>query len=208
MIVEGEPRLRAPLPAPDLPEGRWLATLPSPLAFARAAGNAVSAQTMAASVLAPQIEAYASAGCALVVLSDPFLAREGGVEEGLAAIGELPSGVPLALQLPFGDAAPLLEALADAPVSAIGVDFYSTSLDAIEDGYPKEIVAGVVDSRSSAMEDPEEIAGFVEALSQRHPAGIAVSVNGDLQFVPETIAREKLARLGRASVALKEGALA
>ncbi len=201
VLVEGEPLLRAPLSPPDLP-GPWLGTLPSPLAFARAAQGVVSAEKLAANVLAPQIEAWSSAE--LIVLSEPFVAREGGVDELVHALGELPASVPLALQLPFGDAAAVLPALADAPVAAVGVDFYATSLDAVPQSYPKEIVAGVVDARSSALESPDEIARFAEELAAREPAGLSLAPNGDLQFVPEPIAREKLARLGRSSSALAE----
>ena len=206
VLVEGDPRLHDPLPGPDLPSGRWVATLPSPLAFARAAHNGATAQVLAANVLAPQIDAYAEAGCALVVLSDPFLAREDGAGELAAALAELPDKVTYVLQLPFGDAGPLLSELAHAPVEGIGIDFYSTSLDAIPAGYPKEVVAGVIDARSSALEDPSEIGRFVDVLSAKEPAGISLSVNGDLQFVPEAIAREKIARLGRATATLAEAA--
>jgi 5-methyltetrahydropteroyltriglutamate--homocysteine methyltransferase len=203
VLVEGDPRLRDPLPAPDLP-GEWLGTLPSPLAFARAAQDAVSAETLAANVLAPQIEAWARAGAALIVLSEPFVAREGGVDELVRALGELPQSVPLALQLPFADAGPVLPALAGAPITAVGVDFYSTSVGAVPHGYSKEILAGVLDARSSALESPEEIARFAAELSSREPAGLSLVPNGDLQFVPEPIAREKLARLGRSRTALAE----
>lgn len=203
VLVDGEPRLQDPVPAPDLPAGSWLATLPSPLAFARATGGEAAPQALAANVLAPQIEAYAQAGCALVVLADPFVAREGGIQELLFSLGELPQ-TPLALQLPFGDAEPVLAQLAEAPVAAIGVDFYATRVDAVPEEYPKEIMAGVVDSRSSALDSPTEIAGFVEQLAERKPAGLSLSVNGDLQFVPEPIAREKIARLGRSQTALQE----
>lgn len=204
VLVDGEPRLQDPVPAPDLPAGSWLATLPSPLAFARATGGEAAPQALAANVLAPQIEAYAQAGCALVVLADPFVAREGGIQELLFSLGELPQQTPLALQLPFGDAEPVLAQLAEAPVAAIGVDFYATRVDAVPEEYPKEIMAGVVDSRSSALDSPTEIAGFVEQLAERKPAGLSLSVNGDLQFVPEPIAREKIARLGRSQTALQE----
>jgi len=202
VLVDGEPHLRAPLPAPDLPAGEWLGTLPSPLAFARAARDEVSAEKLAANVLAPQIEAWA--GAALIVLSEPFLARDEGVGELIRALAELPESVPLALQLPFGDVSPVLAALAEAPVAAIGVDFYSTSLDAVPQAYPKEILAGVVDARSSALESTEEIARFAEELAGRSPMGVSLTPNGDLQFVPEPIAREKLARLGRAATGLAE----
>jgi 5-methyltetrahydropteroyltriglutamate--homocysteine methyltransferase len=204
VLVDGEPHLRDAVPAPELPPGRWLATLPSPLAFARAAASEASAQALAANVLAPQIDAYSKAGCALVVLVDPFVTREGGGDELLSSLSELPQQTPLALQLPFGDAKPVLAQLAEAPVGSIGIDFYATSLDSVPEGYPKEIMAGVVDSRSSALESPTEIAGFAEQLSQRKPAGLSLSVNGDLQFVPEPIAREKIARLGRSQTTLQE----
>ena len=204
VLVDGEPRLTDPVPAPDLPAGRWLASLPSPYAFSRAAEGAASAKALAANVLAPQIDAYAQEGAALIVLIDPFVARDGNVAELLGALAELPDEVPLALQLPFGDAGPVLADLAEAPVEAIGVDFYSTSLDSVPTDYPKEIMAGVVDSRSSALEDPAEIARFLAELSQRSSAGVSVAPNGDLQFVPEAIAREKIARLGRSQAALEE----
>lgn len=203
VLVDDEPRLAASLPAPDFPAGEWVGTLPSPLAFARAARGEVSAEKLAASVLTPQIEAWASAGAALIVLSEPFAAREGGVDELLRALAELPAG-PLALQLPFADASSILPALAEARVSAIGIDFYSTSLEALPRGYPKEILAGVLDARSSALETPGELARFAEDLLAREPAGVALTPNGDLQFVPEPIAREKLVRLGQASAGLAE----
>jgi 5-methyltetrahydropteroyltriglutamate--homocysteine methyltransferase len=205
VLVEGRPRLREHLPAPGFEEG-WLGTLPSPVAFARAAGDAASAQALAADVLAPQIEAWAEAGAELIVLSEPFAAREGAVDELAKALGELSASVPLALWLPFGDAGPVLEPLAAAPVAAVGIDFYATSLDAVPEGYPKEILAGVLDARSSALESPEEIARLAEALLGRKPVGLSLVPNGDLQFVPEPIAREKLARLGRSRAALAEAA--
>jgi 5-methyltetrahydropteroyltriglutamate--homocysteine methyltransferase len=204
LVVDGEPRLREPIPAPDLPAGRWLATLPSPVAFAHAANGGLSAQGVAASVLSPQIEAYEASGCALIIFVEPFLAGELDVREAVLALSELPDRIPLALQLPFMDAAVVLEGLANAPVAAIGVDFYATRLDSVPEEYPKEIMAGVIDSRSSALESPTEIAGFIAQLAELKPAGVSLSVNGDLQFVPEPIAREKVARLGRSQIALKE----
>jgi 5-methyltetrahydropteroyltriglutamate--homocysteine methyltransferase len=204
VLVDGEPLLRTPLSPPDLPPGRWVGTLPSPYAFARATDGRVSAEALAAKVLAPQIEAWAEGGCALVVLSEPFLARAGEAGEAVAALTTLPDSVPLALQLVFGDASPLLDELAEAPVAAVGVDFYLTPADALPEDYPKEVLAGVVDARSSALEDPDVIARFVDQLMARRPAGISLVPNGDLQFVSEKIAREKLVRLGRARQTIGE----
>jgi 5-methyltetrahydropteroyltriglutamate--homocysteine methyltransferase len=206
LLVEGEPRLRDPIPSPDLSAGRWLATLPSPTALAHATGGEASPRALAAGVLAPQIESYARDGCALVVLSDPFLLRGGSAGDLIESLAELPSAVPVALQLPFGDAGPRLDELSEAPVAAVGVDFYATSLDSVPEDYPKEIVAGIVDSRSSAVEAPAEIGRFVDQLLERKPAGVSLSVNGDLQFVPEPIASRKIAALGEARRALAEAA--
>jgi 5-methyltetrahydropteroyltriglutamate--homocysteine methyltransferase len=203
VLVDGKPRLTEPLPAPDLPAGRWVATLPSPTAFVRAADGA-DVRSLAADVLAPQIEAYAEAG--LVVLADPFLTREGRVSALVQALAELPDRVPLALWLPFGDASSVLGELAEAPVSAVGVDFYLTPLDALANDYPKEILAGVIDARSSRVEDPAEIRRFVEQLLERKPAEISLIPNGDLQFVSEPIARQKLASLGGARAPMERAA--
>jgi 5-methyltetrahydropteroyltriglutamate--homocysteine methyltransferase len=206
VLVEGKPRLTEPLPAPELPEGRWLATLPSPTAFARAADGGVEPRAVAADLLAPQIEAYAQAGCALVALSDPFVAHEGGAAELVGALAELPQSVPLSVNLPFSDASSVLAELADAPIASVGVDFYLTPLDAVPENYPKEIMAGIVDARSSVVEDPSELARFVGELGLRKPAELSLIPNGDLQFVSEPIARQKIARLGGARQPLEEAA--
>ncbi len=204
VLVEGTPRLEDPLPAPRLPSGRWLGTLPSPLAFSFATGRSASPQELAANVLAPQIEAYAAAGCALVVLVEPFLARQGGGRDLRAGLAELPTSVPLALHLVFGNAADVIDDTISLPVDAVGVDFYATSLESIPNDFPKEILAGVVDVRSSAIEDAAQIARFVGALAERDPAGVSLVPNGDLQFVPEPIARRKLSVLGAGRVRLGE----
>jgi 5-methyltetrahydropteroyltriglutamate--homocysteine methyltransferase len=208
LLVEGEPRLGEPLAPPDLP-GAWLATLPSPFSFARAASGAASANVLARDVLGPQIDAWAAAGCTLVVLDEPFLAAEPeGVDELADALALLPHALPLHLRLPFADAGPLLPRLAELPVDGIGIDFYATSLEDVPADLPRTVLAGVVDARGSALEEPDEIRRFVDELRERRPAGIALVPNGDLQFVPETIARRKLSVLGRAAALVREEAVA
>jgi 5-methyltetrahydropteroyltriglutamate--homocysteine methyltransferase len=209
VLVDSGPKLQRPLTAPKLPSGRWLATLPSPYSFSRAAEREVSAETLAANVLAPQIEAYAEAGCALVVLAEPFLAREAsGLPALLAALAELPRPVPMALQLPFGDAAPLLPELADAGLGGIGVDFYATAVAAVPEGLETTLLAGVVDARSSKPEDATELVEFADSLAARVAGEIVLVPNGDLQFVSEPVAREKVLALGRAKSATAKEAVA
>jgi 5-methyltetrahydropteroyltriglutamate--homocysteine methyltransferase len=206
LIVSGTPRLREPIPAPSLPAGRWVGTLPSPYALTRAADGATGAQELAGSVLAPQIEAWAAAGAGLVVLDEPFLPREPeGLPELAKAVQELPATCPLVLRLVFGDAAPLLPGLLELPFAGVGVDFYATSLEALPERIEGTLLAGVADVRSSALEDPQLLARFSESLAERAQQ-VLLAPNGDLQFVPEPIAREKVARLGAAATALREAA--
>jgi 5-methyltetrahydropteroyltriglutamate--homocysteine methyltransferase len=195
LATSGEPRLRAPLDerfVAPLP-GPRIVTLPSPYALAR--GTGIPAKVIAAGVLKPQLDAL---DAELVVLSEPFLAREdpGGLDELREALDALAGGPPLVLQVTFGDARELLEnGLAELPVEGIGVDFYATHATDLPQGFDKLLLAGVVDARSSALEDPQEIAGFVERLGVER---VALVPNGDLQYVSEPIARQKLARLGAA----------
>jgi 5-methyltetrahydropteroyltriglutamate--homocysteine methyltransferase len=88
----------------------------------------------------------------------------------------------------------------------VGVDFYRTQLEAVPAEFPKVVLAGVVDAASSQLEDPSELAAFVQRLRARRPAGLVLTPNGDLEHVPEAIAREKLRRLGAAAAALREAA--
>jgi len=183
----------APLPAPRL------VTLPSP--FALAQGTGVEPKTVAEGVLKPQID---STDAELVVLEEPFLARAERAD--LSGVGEalekLAGGPKLALWLTFGDAGPLFEqGLADLPVDAIGVDFYATRVDAIPEGFDKLLLAGVLDARSSVPEDPAEIASFVPQLHERGVKEVALVPNGDLQYVSEPVARDKVERLGNAKEA-------
>ena len=203
----GAPRLRRPLGeryVPPLPGAR-LVTLPSPFALAR--GTRFSPRDVAEGVLRPQLEAL---DAELVVLSEPFLAHEErpDVERLAEALDLLADGKELVLQLPFADAGPLLAALSELPVAGLGVDFYATALDSVPPGFDKLVLAGVVDARSSRVEDPRELASFAGRLRARVGGDLALVPNGDLQFVAEPIAREKVARLGRAKTTPREEAAA
>ena len=185
-------RYVAPVP------GARLVTLPSPFALAK--GTGVTAQTMARHVLRPALDGLEAE---LVVLVEPFLAREEGsdLDDLAEALEALAGGPRLAVWFTFGDARGLLEAgAADLPVEGIGIDFYATHLDDLPEGFPKLLLAGVLDTRSSLLEDPLELAGFAQQLGERAER-IALVPNGDLQYVSEPVAREKLRRLGEARTA-------
>jgi 5-methyltetrahydropteroyltriglutamate--homocysteine methyltransferase len=124
-----------------------------------------------------------------------------GLSEALEALA---SPLPIALQLPFGDAGHVLGELLELPIDAIGVDFYATGVRALPRPFPKTLLAGVVDARNSLLEEPEELAEFGRSLlREMEGPELHLVPNGDLQFVPEKIAREKVLRLGATARILK-----
>jgi 5-methyltetrahydropteroyltriglutamate--homocysteine methyltransferase len=191
-------RYLQPVPGPKV------VTLPSPYALSE--GTGVSATAIAENVLKPVVD---SLDAELVVLAEPFLGREKASPAVLAEpLEKLAGGPKLALQLTFCNARePLRNGLAELPVDAIGIDFYATHLDDVPKGFGKLLLAGIVDARSSALEDPRELAEFAERLhNDREVEQVALVPNGDLQFVSERIAQEKLGRLGAAKTATVEAA--
>jgi 5-methyltetrahydropteroyltriglutamate--homocysteine methyltransferase len=210
-VVTGEvPRLVEPLGEPyfrigDLPRGRWVATLPSPHALALSAAGELTPRAVAEGILGPQIRWLAGNGCAMVVLQETALFGDSidiyPLSEALDALG---SPLPVALQLPFGDSGDVLGELVELDVEAIGVDFYATDLEALPRPFPKTLLAGVVDARNSLLEEPEEMAMFGRELLEELDGELHLVPNGDLQFVPEKIARQKVLRLGEAARVLKE----
>lgn len=209
-VTAEAPRLAEPLGEPffsvgKLPLGRWMATLPSPYATAVRAAGEVDPKAIAEGVIAPQIRWLAENGCALVVLQETALFGGGmDLRPVRDAIHALQSTLPLALQLPFGDASDALGELVEIEVDAIGVDFYRTDLKTLPRLFPKALLAGVVDAQNSLLEEPEDLARFGRKILEELDCELHLVPNGDLQFVPEGIAREKIRRLGEAARALRE----
>ena len=209
--VTGEPpKLVEPLGEPyfrigDLPRNRWVATLPSPHALAASAAGELEPRAIAEGVLGPQIRWLAGNGCAMVVLQETALF--GGridVYPLSDALNALQSPLPVALQFPFGDSGDILGEIVELDIEAIGMDFYATDLEALPRPFPKTLLAGVVDARNSLLEEPEQVAKFGRQLLEELDGELHLVPNGDLQFVPEKIAREKVLRLGEAAHILKE----
>jgi 5-methyltetrahydropteroyltriglutamate--homocysteine methyltransferase len=209
--VTGEaPRLVEALAEPyfriaDLPRNRWVATLPSPHALANLAAGEVEPRAVAEGIIGPQIRWLAANGCAMVVLQETAL-FEGWIDVYplSEALDALQSPLPIALQLPFGDSGDILGELVELDVEAIGVDFYATDLEALPRPFPKTLIAGIVDARNSLLEEPEEMVEFGRSLLEELEGELHLVPNGDLQFVPEKIARQKVLRLGEAARVLKE----
>jgi 5-methyltetrahydropteroyltriglutamate--homocysteine methyltransferase len=210
-VTEEVPKLLEPLGEPyfrigELPRNRWVATLPSPYALAASAAGKLEPRAVAEGVLGPQIGWLAENDCAMVVLQETALfGSRIDVYPLSDALDALQSPLPVALQLPFGDSGDVLGELVELDVAAIGVDFYSTDLEALPRPFPKTLLAGVVDARNSLLEEPEQLAGFGRQLLAELGHELHLVPNGNLEFVPEKIARQKVLRLGEAAKVLKEG---
>jgi 5-methyltetrahydropteroyltriglutamate--homocysteine methyltransferase len=208
------PRLVEPLAEPffrigELPRNRWVATLPSPHALTEWAAGEIEPRAVTEGILGPQIRWLAGNGCAYIMLQETALFGRSSDLYGLSeALESLASPLPLALQLPFGNAGDVLGELLELRIDAIGVDFYATDVAALPRPFPKTLLAGVVDARNSLLEEPEELAEFGRSLLEYMNEGTQLHLvpNGDLQFVPERIAREKVLRLGAAARILKDAA--
>jgi 5-methyltetrahydropteroyltriglutamate--homocysteine methyltransferase len=209
-VTEEAPKLVEPLGEPyfsigELPRNRWVATLPSPHALAVSAAGELAPRAVAEGILGPQIRWLAQNGCAMVVLQETALFGDRIDVYPLGdALDVLQSPLPIALQLPFGDSGDILGELLELDIEAIGVDFYATDLEALPRPFPKSLLAGVVDARNSLLEEPEQLAKFGRQLLEELDVGLHLVPNGDLQFVPEKIAREKVLRLGEVAQILKE----
>lgn len=213
LVEANRPYLEEPLAEPyfrirDLPRGGWVATLPSPYTLAVSASGEIEPKAVAEEVIGPQIRCLSDNGCAMVVLQEILpLDHSVDVRSLNGAIRALESPVPLALQLPFKDAGSLLSDLMETEVEAIGIDFYSTDVAALPRPFPKTLLAGVIDARNSLLEDPEAVAEFGRRLIEMVGGELHLVPNGDLQFVPERIACEKVKRLGSAARILRDTAI-
>ena len=182
--------------------GPRLVTLPSP--FALAHGTDVTPKAMAEGILKPQLDAI---DADLVVFEEPYLAREespdlGAVEEALRVrrAGKLALAHVCEREARSG-------ARRRGPVRRCDRDRLLRNRGDRPTGESRQgSSGGVLDAGEPVLEEPREIAAFVETLRERGVEEIALLPNGDLQYVSEQVAREKVARLGRAKTATSEAA--
>lgn len=192
-----------------------VATLPSPLLFSRVAlargdRNALMRE-LAVHVLRPLAERLVREGYGLIQLQEPWLTFHGieksewtQFEESLRAITE-GLGAETILHTYFGDAARWADRLRELPVSAVGIDFLETDVEALGSNWKVGVLAGCLDGRNSLVESSDAIVEFVRRLAGGlAPPAIHLSSNCDLEFLPWTVAREKVMRLGEAACRLKE----
>jgi len=106
----------------------------------------------------------------------------------------------------FGDASPYLPELLDLiPTDDIGFDLTQTD-DSSLSATGKGIIAGIVDSRTTYLEDVPSLASRVESVHDRSGAmTISLSPSADLRYIPRVCADVKLELLGRLRARVRKG---
>ncbi len=213
--------LRATLPAPlarDPASARLL--LPGPYTFAEVLDNR-SGETAPALVhrlgrlLAEELRELAAGGYRTFVLSEPMLVVRAPSGPSAASLEEayrsIHAAVPSASVLlwTYGadvrEALPLLERL---PVTAVGFDLTETEIDRLPEGTGGPALGlGVVDPRTTLVEEPGEIARVVRSVvARRRPSSVWLGPGAPLEWLPVEDAERKLASLAEAARLLAGGA--
>jgi methionine synthase II (cobalamin-independent) len=190
-------------------------TLPSPFMFSRAGRTDRDRNRLmidlVEQVLRPVAEAGLSAGAKLIHLEEPWLAYHGiesqawgPLREALATLHR-DLAVTLVFHVYFGDAAPYIEELRRLPVDVIGIDLIETDIGALEGGWDKGLLAGVIDGRQSIVERTNDLVEVARHIADTvRPRDLYLSSNSELAFLPAGVAAQKVQRLGDAVQKVKE----
>lgn len=203
-------------PATRAEPARGGVILPGPYTFAGLLENR-SGETDEALVhrlgrlLAEEIRELVGLGFATVQFTEPLLVDRppsGALAEAVvAAYRSVRTSAGTATVLVWtygGDAIPVFSLLDRLPVSAVGVDLAETDWESIPPSDERRgIGLGVIDPRTTLVEDPVEVARIVRALhDRRRPTAIYLGPGGPLDLLPWEPATRKLHLLPAARQAL------
>jgi 5-methyltetrahydropteroyltriglutamate--homocysteine methyltransferase len=195
--------------------------LPDPLTFAELAedrhyGSKEKLQFAYSDALRGELRTLSSLGVKYVQFSAPSLVYRlkqrplprGGLSQLGEAVRNALRGVSLRSGFYpfFGDASPYLPELFDSiPTDDVGVDLTQTD-DSLLSSTSKGVIAGLVDSRTTYLEDIESLAARVEDVVERTGTKtLTLAPSADLRYIPRVSADEKLALLGRLRAKLSGG---
>jgi len=202
--------IREHVAAGVLPKKGWKAVLPAPYTFASLVDNKHYEDFNElmfdfARAQREMVRELIGEGCAYVQLDDPSLVyhplRDSSSIKDV--LPEIKNAVELvtrgqyarfSLHTYFEDASPILRDVFDFPVQDIGIDFTETDLKAIS-GWDssKGIALGIVDARSSWMEEPARIAELARSILDKSGAKEAyLCPTTSLKYLPRELADQKV----------------
>lgn len=190
----------------------WKAILPAPYTLTRLSENNFykSEKEMLfkyAEILREEIRSLTKMGFKYVQLSDPALVynpfkdsvSKDTIAEVKTSLETVVKGVTakVCLQTFFGDFTQILPEALDFPVDDLGIDLYETNVKKLK-GYKfdKGVALGLVDARSSLVEDEKELTvvakELVESVYPSKIFDVFICPNCDLEFLPWERAEEKI----------------
>lgn len=207
----------------ELPtDGTAMVILPSPytllmLSHVRGYGDKREAITNLAEVLHAEAEHLASKGVGRIQYDEPAIV----VKESLGSLTQedldlLSRGMDIcgrvkraktSLSTYFGNAGPIIPSLLHLSVDCIGIDCTETSInDIMKHKYSKkELALGLIDSRSTSLESPREIAEKIREIVKRtDPEEIFLTPNTGTEYRGYTHGKNKLEILSETKRILNE----
>ncbi len=212
-VVSGPIEARGPATVRELEVARANSGRPvkgaicGPLTFARLADDRHYRDRevlalAAARGLRAEVAWLAAAGCGLVDVEEPGLARwPEDLRIARRVYEELARGqsARLALHLTMFPADAVAERLGELPVAQVGIDLRSRPTRALERvalSQGQTLVIGVVNARNTKLETADEVARLIDAAARRvGRARIWIAPTTSLEYLPHDVARAKLRAL-------------
>jgi 5-methyltetrahydropteroyltriglutamate--homocysteine methyltransferase len=202
----------------------WKAILPAPYTFVSLSENQYYRDKAEfifkfAEVMNEEIKGLAEAGFSYIQLSDPALVYEQlkpkSIKDKLRLVNDAleiavkGTTTKTCLQTFFGDFSKILPEALDFPVDHLGIDLYETDFEKLKEyDFEKGVALGLVDSRSSLIEEPDELVAvakeIIESISQSNTNEVFICPNCDLDFLPWEKAEEKMKAVNSATERLRE----
>lgn len=184
---------------------RWTFLLPGPYTFARLCKNRYYKDPDDlildfAQVLADEVKSIERYEPSYFQLCEPALVYYPPEKEDLAQIKNAvelittASSVVTGIHTYFGDLSKIYPEILDFNVDSIGVDFYETPLELLDEhSFTKYMGCGCIDARNSSMENVGDIVAFIEKVLDKVKTDyVSVCPNCDLDFLPRSIAEKKV----------------
>ena len=215
-VIKEKPKLKVDEFAHYIPfvgECTQKITLPSPYTFAKLSqdascsfGQTLEAVTELISTVVDYVDSKSNVKA--IQLNEPYAAHF-GLQEGEEYLFEralrevsqkLNADTKLFVHFYFGDGAPLLRRLEekDLRINAFGVDFERTNYEDLPTNTSRDLIAGVVDSENSQIEEASELNKLIDGISRSsNPSILYLTHNADMEFDSVQISEKKIKVLGK-----------
>lgn len=214
-VITDKPKLRVDEFAYYIPfvgENNQKVTLPSPFTFAKLSHDTTHSfghtlETVTELLGAVIDHADSKSSVKAIQLNEPYAVHFGFqkdeeflFEKSLKEISQrLNPNTKLFVHFYFGNGAPLLKRLEekDIRVNAFGVDFERTNYEDLPTNTSRDLIAGVVDSENSQVEEISELNKLIDGISRySNPPTLYLTHNADMEFDSVQISEKKIRVLG------------